>query len=151
MGSAPTDEPEIGPVDYLLVEFPGSRFRGEIAPELVRLVDQGLIRILELMLITKDQEGTVTAIDIAEVDHPEVLPLAPLAAGTLGLVGDEDIAAAGDALAPGSSAGLLIWENLWAIPTVNAVRRAGGEVVATGRIPAEDLINALEAAEASGK
>lgn len=145
-----TDESDIGPIDFLLVEFPGSQFRGEIAPELARLVDEGLIRILELMLITKAEDGSVSAIDAADVEHPELAALAPLASGTLGVVSDDDIELAADALEPGSSAGLLVWENLWAVPTVNAMRRAGGQVVATGRIPAQDLIEALEAAEAAG-
>lgn len=145
-----TDETDIGPIDFMLMEFPGSQFRGEIAPELARLVDQGLIRILELMLITKAEDGSVLAVDAADIEHPELMALAPLAAGTLGVVSDEDIGLAADALEPGSSAGLLVWENLWAIPTVNAMRRAGGQVVATGRIPAQDLIEALEAAEAAG-
>lgn len=145
-----TDEPDIGPIDFMLIEFPGSQFNGEIAPELARLVDQGVIRILELTLITKAEDGSVLAIDAAEVEHPELMALAPLAAGTLGVVTDEDISVAAEALEPGSSAGLLVWENLWAIPTVNAMRRAGGQLVASGRIPAQDLIEALEAAEAAG-
>ena len=144
------DDADIGPIDFLLIEFPGSRFRGEIAPEFARLVDQGLIRILELTVITKSPDGSIAAIDVAQTDHPGAEALAPLATGTLGLLDDDDIATAAAALEPGSSAGLLVWENLWAIPTVNAVRRAGGEVVAAGRIPVEDLIEALEAAEASG-
>ncbi len=144
------DDADIGPIDFLLVEFPGSQFKGEIAPELARLVDQGLIRLLELMLISKADDGSVMAIDAADIDRPELAALAPLAAGTLGVVSDEDIALAAEALEPGSSAGLLVWENLWAIPTVNAIRRAGGQLVATGRIPAQDLIEALEAADAAG-
>lgn len=149
MGTA-DDDVDVGPIDFLLIEFPGSQFRGEIAPELARLVDQGLIRILELMVITKGQDGSVVAIDAADLDHPDLMILAPLAANTLGVVGEDDIALAADALEPGSSAGLLVWENLWAIPTINAIRRAGGQPVASGRIPAQDLIEALEAAEATG-
>jgi hypothetical protein len=145
-----TDEPDIGPIDFMLIEFPGSQFNGDIAPELARLVDEGLIRILELMLITKGEDGSVVAIDAADIEHPDLYVLAPLASGTLGVVTDEDIGIAAEALEPGSSAGLLVWENLWAIPTVNAVRRAGGQLVASGRIPAQDLIEALEAAEAAG-
>lgn len=150
MGTA-DDEVDIGPIDFLLIEFPGSQFRGEIAPELALLVERGLIRILELTVITKAEDGSIMAIDAADLDHPDLVVLAPLAANTLGLLGEDDIAVAAEALEPGSSAGLLVWENLWAIPTINAIRRAGGEPVASGRIPAQDLIEALEAAEAAGR
>jgi len=140
------DEIEIGPIDYILVEFPGSQFRGEIVPELTRLVSADMIRILELMLVKKNDDGSIDVVDVADSADAAVSGLLGLSQGTLGVLGDEDVAAAAEALEPGTTAGLLIWENLWAIPMVNAVRRAGGQMVASGRIPVQDLIEALDAA-----
>jgi hypothetical protein len=139
----------LGPVDYLLVEFPGSRFNGRIAPAVIDLVERGLVRILELIVVRKDEAGNVSSFDLLELDEDEVGALGSLAQGTLGVITDEDVLAAADALEPGTTAGLLVWENLWAIPFANAVRGSGGEVVASGRIPVQDLLEALEAADAA--
>lgn len=138
---------EIGPIDYLLVEWPGKQPNGEVAPHLVDLVDRGLIRILDLVFIAKDEEGNVGALELADLGG-EVTELAIFDGASSGLLGDEDVEEAGGVLEPGTSAALLVFENSWAAPFVAAVRRSGGELVASGRIPAEDILAALDAAEA---
>lgn len=140
---------EIGPIDYLLVEWPGRQPNGEVAPHLVDLVDRGLIRILDLLFIRKDEEGNVAALNIADLGG-DVAELAIFEGASSGLLGDEDVEQAGGVLEPGTSAALLVFENSWAAPFVGAVRRSGGELVASGRIPAEDVLAALDAAEANG-
>ncbi|MGN6816719.1 MAG: DUF6325 family protein [Solirubrobacterales bacterium] len=138
---------EIGPIDYLLVEWPGKQPNGELAPHLIDLVDRGLIRILDLVFVAKDEEGDVTALELADLGG-EVAELAIFEGAASGLLGDEDVEAAGGVLEPGTAAALLVFENSWAAPFVGAVRRSGGELVASGRIPAEDILAALDAAEA---
>lgn len=141
------DQSEMGPIDYLLVEWPGKQPNGEVAPHLVDLVDRGLIRILDLVFVAKDEEGNVAVLELADLGG-EVTELAVFEGASSGLLGDEDVEQAGGVLAPGTSAALLVFENAWAAPFVAAVRRSGGELVASGRIPAEDLLAALDAAEA---
>ncbi len=141
---------EMGPIDYLLVEWPGQQPNGEVAPHLVDLVDRGLIRILDLLFIAKDEEGNVAALNIADVGG-EVAELSIFEGASSGLLGDDDVEQAGGVLEPGTSAALLVFENSWAAPFVGAVRRSGGELVASGRIPAEDVLAALDAAEANAK
>jgi hypothetical protein len=138
----------VGPIDYLLVEWPGRQPNGEVAPHLVDLVDRGLIRILDLVFIAKDEEGDVAVLELADLGG-EVTELAIFEGASSGLVGDDDVAQAGDVLEPGTSAALLVFENSWAAPFVSAVRRSGGELVASGRIPAEEILAALDAAEAN--
>lgn len=138
---------EMGPIDYLLVEWPGKQPNGEVAPHLVDLVDRGLIRILDLVFVAKDEDGNVAAIELADLGD-EVAELAVFEGASSGLLDDEDVAEAGRVLEPGTSAALLVFENSWAAPFVAAVRRSGGELVASGRIPAEDILAALDAAEA---
>lgn len=139
---------EMGPIDYLLVEWPGKQPNGEVAPHLVDLVDRGLIRILDLVFVTKDEEGNVGALELADLGG-EVAELAIFEGASSGLLGDDDVEEAGGVLEPGTSAALLVFENSWAAPFVAAVRRSGGELVASGRIPAEDLLAALDAVEAN--
>lgn len=139
---------ELGPIDYLLVEWPGKQPNGEVAPHLVDLVDRGLIRILDLVFVAKDEEGNVAVIELADLGG-EVAELAIFEGASSGLLDDEDVAEAGGVLEPGTSAALLVFENAWAAPFVAAVRRSGGELVASGRIPAEDLLAALDAVEAN--
>ncbi|HEY7049644.1 MAG TPA: DUF6325 family protein [Jatrophihabitantaceae bacterium] len=141
-------EPEIGPVDYLVVEFPGSHLTGEGLPLLVDLVDRGIIRILDLVFIKKELDGTITGLALDDITADGRLELAVFAGASSGLVGPEDVEQAAAVLEPGSSAGLLIYENTWAGPFAAALRRAGAEVVASGRIPIQDVIDALDAAEA---
>jgi len=143
-----TDEIELGPVDYLVVEFPGNKMTGEGLPILVDLVDRGIIRILDLVFVHKDVDGSVRVFEIADFDGDGQLDLAVFDGASSGLLGDEDVARAGEVIEAGSSAGILLFENRWAAPFVGALRRGGAEVVASGRIPAAELIGALESAEA---
>jgi len=143
-----TDDIEMGPIDYLLVEWPGKQPEGEIAPYLVDLVDRGLIRILDLVFLAKGEDGTIAAMEIADVGG-EVAELAIFEGASSGLLDDEDLDEAGAALEPGTSAALLVYENTWAGPFAAAVRRSGGQLVASGRIPINDVLAALDAVEAT--
>jgi hypothetical protein len=139
---------EIGPIDYLLVEWPGKQPEGEIAPHLVDLVDRGLIRILDLAFLAKGEDGVVAGLEIADLGG-EVAEMAVFDGASSGLLSDEDLDEAGAALEPGTSAALLVYENTWAAPFATAVRRSGAQLVASGRIPVEDVLAALDAAEAT--
>ena len=134
----------MGPIDYIVVEWPGKQPTGEALPHLVDLVDHGIIRIIDLAFIAKDEDGTVTVLDISELGET----LAVFEGASSGLLGDDDISEAGGVLEPGTSAAILVWENRWAAPFASAVRKGGGQLVASGRIPVQDLIGALEAADA---
>jgi len=137
----------IGPVEYIIVGFPGNKFNGEILPELGKLVDGGTIRILDLVIITKDAAGNVAAIDYE--DHDDVALFAALDGEIGGFISDEDIEYAAADLEPGSSAALLIWEDVWAAPFVEALRNSGGVLIEGSRIP-HDLIELAEAELAAG-
>ena len=137
---------EMGPIDYIVVEWPGRQPNGEVAPQLVDLVERGLIRILDLVFIAKDEEGNVAGLEISELAG-EVAELSVFEGASSGLISDEDVDEAGGVLEPGTSAALLVFENAWAAPFVSAVRRSGGQLVASGRIPVQDLLDALDAAE----
>jgi hypothetical protein len=139
---------EPGPIDYLLVEWPGRQPNGEVAPHLLDLVERGLIRILDLVFITKDEDGTVAGVEISELGG-EIAEFSIFEGAPSGLLGDEDVEEAGGVLEPGTSAALLVFENTWAAPFANAVRRSGGQLVASGRIPVQDVLEALDAAEAN--
>jgi uncharacterized membrane protein len=136
-------EIEMGPIDYLVVEWPGQQPNGELAPLLVDLVDRGLIRILDLIFMVKDADGSVEVLELGELPA-----LADLMGVSTGLIDDEDLEEAASVLEPGTSAGLLLYENSWAAPFATAVRKTGGQMVASGRIPIQDMLAALEAAEA---
>jgi Family of unknown function (DUF6325) len=137
----------MGPIDYVLVEWPGRQPNGEAVPHLIDLVDRGLIRVIDLTFITKDEDGNVAGLELDQLG--DVAELAVFEGASSGLLGDEDVAAAADVLEPGTSAALLVYENAWAAPFAAAVRRSGGQLVASGRIPVEDLEAALDAAEAN--
>jgi len=139
---------EMGPIDYILVEWPGRQPTGEALPHLVDLVDRGLIRILDLTFIAKAEDGSVAAVEIADLGR-EVAEIAIFEGASSGLIHDDDVTQAGDVLEPGTSAALLVYENTWAAPFASAVRRSGGQLVASGRIPVQDLLAALDAAEAT--
>jgi Family of unknown function (DUF6325) len=139
---------ELGPIDYILVEWPGRQPNGEVAPHLVDLVDRGLIRILDLTFIAKDEDGTVRGLELADVGG-EVAELSVFEGASSGLLSDEDVDEAGGALEPGTSAALLVFENSWAAPFATAVRRSGGQLVASGRIPVQAVLAALDAVEAN--
>ena len=143
------DLDEMGPIDYIVVEFPGSKMNGEAFPHLIDLVDRGIVRILDLVFVTKDLDGSVKGIAIADLDDDGELDLAVFEGASSGLIGDDDIQEAGGILEPGSSAGILVYENVWAGPFAAAVRRGGGQLVASGRIPIQAMLAALEAAEAA--
>ena len=132
----------IGPVEYIIVGFPGNQFNGEIAPELGKLVESGTIRILDLVFITKDAAGEVSAVEFE--DHADVALFNALEGEVGGLISDEDIDYAAVELEPNSSAALLIWEDVWATPFVEAMRNSGGVLIEGSRIP-HDLIEAAEA------
>ena len=134
----------LGPVDYLVIEFPGSRFNGEIGAALVDLVEREIIRVLDLVVIKKDQDGSFEAFEFADIDDSELGSIRSLETELAQLVSEDDVASVAEALEPGSSAGLLVYENLWAAPFGSAVRRAGGQLVANGRIPVQALLAAIE-------
>lgn len=140
------DSIEMGPIDYLLVEWPGRQPNGEAAPYLVDLVERGLIRILDLTFIAKDEDGSVSGLELADLGDGAA-ELSVFEGASSGLISDEDVNEAAAALEPGTSAALLVYENSWAGPFAAAVRRSGGQLVASGRIPAEDVLAALDAAE----
>src|SRR4051794_19950895 len=150
-GTAMTEDfEEAGPVDYLVMEFPGNKFTGEAFPLLVELVDRGIIRILDLAFVVKDDEGTVVGVELADLDGDGSLDLAVFQGASSGLLGQDDLAEAGNALKPGSSAGILVSQNAWAGPFAAALRRSGGRLVASGRIPIQAMLAKLDALESVG-
>ena len=130
----------MGPIDYLVIEFPGSRLSGESLPLLLDLVDRGLIRILDLVFIRKLPDGPVIRIELTG-------DLAAFEGASSGLLDQGDIDAAATAIEPGSTAGLMIYENRWAAPLATALRRGGAQMVAGGRIPVQAILAALDATE----
>ncbi len=141
---------ELGPVDWIVVEFPGSRFKGEIAPALADLVDRGIVRVLDLLLIKKAEDGALDFFELSDLDETEIGGLRTYETQLATLLSEEDVASVAAAVEPGSSAALLVWENSWAAPFASAVRRAGGQLVASGRIPIQAMLAAIEADEGEG-
>jgi uncharacterized membrane protein len=137
---------EMGPIDYVVIEWPGRQPNGEAAPHLIDLADRGLIRIIDLAFVTKDEDGSVAGLELNELGE-QVEQFAAFAGASSGLLGDDDLNEAANALEPGTSAAVLVYENRWAAPLAAALRRSGGELVASGRIPIQDLEAALDAAE----
>jgi hypothetical protein len=138
----------MGPIDYLVIAWPGRQPTGEAAPLLVDLVERGIIRVLDLIFITKAEDGSTAGIEISEVGQ-EVEEFKVFEGVSSGLLTDEDAAEAAEALDPGTSAALLLFENRWAAPFATAVRRSGGQLVASGRIPVQAVLAALDAIEES--
>jgi uncharacterized protein DUF6325 len=147
--TAPVAEPldELGPVDWIVVEFPGSRFKGEIAPALADLVDRGIIRVLDLLLIRKGEDGSLDFYELSDLDESEIGSLRAYETVLADLLSLEDVESVAAAVEPGSTAALLVWENSWAAPFGSAVRHAGGQLVASGRIPVQAILAAIEADE----
>lgn len=143
------DVDELGPVDYVVVEFPADQanFSGEMASELSTLIERDLVRVLDLLFLRKNLDGSVEAFESHEFDDSEVGQLRTLESELALLLAEEDVESVGAALEPGSSAAVLVWENTWAAPFGSAVRRSGGQLVASGRIPVQALAGALEADE----
>ncbi len=136
---------ELGPVDYLVVEFPAgaSSFTGEMAAELRALADSGTIRVIDVLILTKDTDGTVEAAELSDI--AELGDLQAIEAELAELLAADDVDHLAAAMEPGSTAGVLIWENLWAAPFASAVRRSGGQLIANGRIPIQAIIASIEA------
>jgi hypothetical protein len=146
---------ELGPVDYLVVQFPEgtARFTGEMGRELKALIDDQTIRLLDLVVLTKADDGSIEAAELRDVDDSDLGELRGLERDLAVLLAEEDVEQIGDTLEPASTAAVLVWENSWAAPFASAIRRSGGELVAGGRIPTQALIAAVEAdreAEARG-
>jgi hypothetical protein len=137
----------LGPIDYLVIEFPSGRMTGEAMPLLVDLVDRGIIRILDLAFVKRESDGSVRGLALTDLDGDERLDLAVFEGASSGLIGQDEIDDAGTAIEPGSAAGILIFENVWAAPFAAALRRAGGQMVASGRLPVQAILAALDAAE----
>jgi len=139
---------ELGPIDVVVIGFPaGAPMTGEAVPIFLDLVDRGIIRVFDVMFIQKGQDGTFSGFDIADLDRDSAGQLTAFAGASTGLLSDEDAAMAAAEIEPGTSAVMIVYENRWAAPFAAAVRRNGGELVATARITAQDLIDALDAAE----
>lgn len=140
---------ELGPVDYVVVEFPAgaSNFTGEMAAELLALVDAGTIRVIDALILTKDENGSIDAMELSDVG--ELGELVALEAQLAELLAADDVAHLAAAMDPGTTAGVLIWENLWAAPFAAAARRSGGQLIANGRIPIQAIIASIEADNAT--
>jgi len=148
MTNTPFDE--LGPVDYAVVEFPAGaqNFSGERAAELVKLVDAGTIRVIDVLILDKNEDGSVDVTELSDVE--QLGELQSIEADLAELLAADDVAHLAAAMEPGSTAGVLIWENLWAAPFASAARRAGGQLIADGRIPIQAIIASVEADELVG-
>ena len=142
---------ELGPVDFLIVEFPAGaqNFTGEGADELIRLHDAGIIRIMDILILEKAEDGTVDAHELSDLG--ELGELQRIEAQLAQTLAEDDVVNLAAAMDPGSVAGVLVYENLWAAPFASAMRRAGGQLIANGRIPIQAIIAAIEADEAAAE
>lgn len=141
------DTNEVGPIDYVLLEFPDQEPSGETAAALMDLVDAGIVRVFDIVAIRKAVDGSVSGFEVIDLTSEGAGAFTPFAGARSGLVGDDDIAEAAAAVEPGTVAVLIVYENAWAAPFVAAARRAGGQVIASARIPAQDIMDALAALE----
>ena len=139
---SPESIEEMGPIDYVVLEWPGRQPKGDVAPLILELVDRGIIRVLDVALMVKADDGSVAAIDLGELDPDS--GFSAFEGASTGLLSQEDLEEAATALAPGTSAAVLVWENRWAAPVAVAVRRSGGQLVASGRIEIQAMLAALE-------
>jgi hypothetical protein len=143
-------EMEVGPIDYIVVAWPqGSPPDGRAFPHLVDLVESGIIRIFDLLFVTKDEDGNTAAVDIVDLDLDGDPDLAVFVGASSGILDEDDVDEAGSVLEPGTSAAILVYENAWAAPFATALRTAGARLVASGRIPVNELISTLDELEAA--
>src|SRR3954451_22506622 len=140
---------QFGPVDYLVIEFPGAHMTGEGLPLLVDLVDRGIVRVLDLAFVKRRDDGSVLALDIGEVDRDGNTGLGVFAGASSGLLAPDDLASVAEVIEPGSAAAIIVYENRWAAPLATALTRGGARLVAGARIPAPVLLEALDAVEAA--
>ena len=147
MTDAPDDDDVLGPIDIVILEFSGGKLAGETAGELLKLIDAGIVRLYDLLVVRKEEDGTFSGIDLTDVDDEHVGGLAVFAGARSGLLGDDDIQEAADAMEPGTVAALIVYENRWAERFVAAALREGGRMIATTRIPAQDVLAVLDALE----
>jgi hypothetical protein len=141
------DADALGPISYLIVEFPGNKMRGEGLDILVGLVDRGVIRIIDLTFVTCGEDGTIRALELQEIDSDGAFDLTVFDGASSGIMDDSDLADAASVITPGSSAGILIFENRWATSFVQALRRADGQLIAAGYIPQDTVLASLDATE----
>ena len=143
----------LGPVDYVVIEFPADKanFSGEMAAELTALVDRELVRVLDLVIMSKNLDGAVAVDEVHEVDESNLGQLRALEADLAMLLAEEDLEEIGKILEPGNLAAVLVYENSWAGPFASAVRRSGGQLIADGRIHTQALLAAIEAEEGTDK
>jgi Family of unknown function (DUF6325) len=136
---------EMGPVDYVVLEWPNQQPTGEAIPLILDLVDKGIIRILDIAVLAKDSDGTVSTLELGGLDGGS--DLSAFEGAQTGLIGEDDLEEAAGVLEPGTMAAVLVWENRWAAPVATALRRSGGQLVASGRIPVQAILAALDALE----
>ena len=142
-------EQDVGPIDYLVLEFPQAKITGEGMAALLDLVERGIIRILDLRFVVVGEDGSFTAVALADLDNDGKLDLAVFEGAQSGLLGNDDLAEAAKLVAPSTAVGVLVYENTWAGPFVSAMRNAGAEVIANGRIPADAVIAVLDDLESA--
>ncbi|MGZ4185775.1 MAG: DUF6325 family protein [Solirubrobacteraceae bacterium] len=144
------DELELGPIDVVVIAYPaGAPMTGEAIPILLDLVDRGIVRVLDALFVRKEDDGTFAGFDLADLDEETAGDLTAFAGATSGLLDDEDVATAAAEIEPGSAALMIVYENRWAAHFIAAVRRNGGELIGHQRVGAQQLIDALDAAEAA--
>ena len=142
----PEELEEMGPIDYVVLEWPGRQPKGDVAPMIIDLADRGIIRILDIAFLAKGTDGSVAAMDLGELTDEG---FSGFEGASSGLLGSEDLQEAAAVLEPGTSAAVLMWENRWAAPVAVALRRSGGQLVASGRIPVQAILASLDAVEAT--
>jgi hypothetical protein len=142
-------EDELGPIDIVVIAYPaGAPMTGEAAPMLLDLVDRGIIRVLDALFVQENDDGTFSGFEATDLDSNSLGDFKVFEGASSGLLGEDDVATAGETLEPGSAAVMIVYENRWAAPFAAAVRRNGGVMVANQRIPAQDLMDALDTADA---
>ncbi len=146
-GSTDEDLVDVGPIDYLALEFPEARVNGEGLAALLDLVDKGTVRILDLRAVKREVDGTLTEMEIADFDSDGTLDLAVFRGVSSGLLDDDDLSQAASLIEPGKVVAVLVWENTWAAPFVSAMRRVGADIIASGRIPADEVVAMLDELE----